>query len=380
MKIAVIRKKYDEFAGGGAEKYAAELVKGLIERGHKLTVFAEKFNIEKKKQKLKWKKVPENHLSFSGTTAFHNSVQKEINHKDYDIVYSLSRTYPSDVFRVTEQIHKVWLDIAYSLTGGINPRHRSIIKLEKETLKEENTKRVVCNSELTKNQIIDFFNYPAEKIKVIRNGLDRRKFYPPENNKEKKELRTLRNLPQDKIILLFAAGNFKIKGFNQLIDGLCKLKKTEKNKILLLVAGNDKKIKNFKLICQKTGVETRFEGHVQKMRDYYAMSDLFVYPSLYEPFANVCLEACACSLPVLTTKLNGSSEIIEDGKNGFLLENAFEIEGITEKLRNFINLSSEEIANFAQNAVKASDSFSWTKHIDELEKLFLEIKSDHSLR
>ena len=65
-----------------------------------------------------------------------------------------------------------------------------------------------------------------------------------------------------------------------------------------------------------------FEGPTRQIQDAYRAADLFVFPSLYDPFANVVLESLACGLPAITTTTNGSSEIITEGEDGYVIEGA----------------------------------------------------------
>ena len=65
-----------------------------------------------------------------------------------------------------------------------------------------------------------------------------------------------------------------------------------------------------------------FEGASTSIQEAYQKAELFVFPSLYDPFANVCLEALSCGLPVLTTTTNGSSEIITEGEDGHVVDGA----------------------------------------------------------
>jgi UDP-glucose:(heptosyl)LPS alpha-1,3-glucosyltransferase len=63
-----------------------------------------------------------------------------------------------------------------------------------------------------------------------------------------------------------------------------------------------------------------------------------VFPTLYDPFANVCLEALACGLPVVTTTTNGASEIIGEGREGYVIPG--EVEGMAEAI-------AEAVAGYA---------------------------------
>jgi UDP-glucose:(heptosyl)LPS alpha-1,3-glucosyltransferase len=373
MKIALLRRKFNINGGGGAEKVAANFVREFISRGHSISVFSEKFEGEIS-ENLKWEKIPKSAFALSGTSGFHKNVQKKLKGHNFDIVYSLCRTFPVDVFRVTEQLHAEWLPIYYSKYARFNPRHRSILDLEKKSLSTENTKHVVTNSELVKRQVIEKFNYPSEKITVVRNGVDKNIFYPAKSPQEKAELREELSLPQDKIILLFAAGNFKIKGLEQAIRSVSKIKESSRDKILLLALGGDTE-EPYMALAKELGIaeNIQFPGKKKNMRDYYSASDLLLYPSMYEPFANVCLEACACALPVLTTRLNGSSELIEDGVNGYLLENADELDKMTKCIEDFTEQNESEKESFIAKALEASKACNWITHADELEKIFKEL-------
>ena len=55
----------------------------------------------------------------------------------------------------------------------------------------------------------------------------------------------------------------------------------------------------------------RFLGVVQDMPALYGAADIFLLPTIYDPFSNACLEALAAGLPVVTTSANGFSEIME---------------------------------------------------------------------
>ena len=73
---------------------------------------------------------------------------------------------------------------------------------------------------------------------------------------------------------------------------------------------------------EKLGIDKRvsFWGPEKEIKKLYGMADVFVLPTIYDPFSNATLEAMATGIPVITTEHNGASEIIEDGVQGFIVD------------------------------------------------------------
>ena len=64
-----------------------------------------------------------------------------------------------------------------------------------------------------------------------------------------------------------------------------------------------------------------FLGPVRDLENFYAAADLFVLLPIYEPSANVCIEAMSAGLPVITTRYNGASEVMNPGHDGSIVGN-----------------------------------------------------------
>ncbi len=377
MNLAIIKKNFDE-NGGGAERYAAAVAAGLSKRGHSIAVLSEKF-VQPKTAEIRFVKVQRSVFrGFSRTSNFHRSVQKSLKNLDYDLSYALSRSFPTDIFRVSEQIHAVWAETGLSPAERLNPRHLELLSIEHQIFSPENTKALVCNSELTKKQIAERFKYPDEQIFHIRNGVDRSKFYPA-GQAEICEIRRKLNLEGGRAVLLFPAGNFKIKGISSIVRTIRSLPPELRDEILVLAIGGDIDKSQLSLF-EKNGLENlfRYDGRVKNMRDYYLASDLLFYPSVYEPFGNVCLEAAACGVPSLTTELNGSSELVDHGKSGFLVADAGRSDEMAKHISAFISMDKDKKMDFSRAAYKASLPYDWDRHMDELEALFRRLSIQRS--
>jgi UDP-glucose:(heptosyl)LPS alpha-1,3-glucosyltransferase len=76
----------------------------------------------------------------------------------------------------------------------------------------------------------------------------------------------------------------------------------------------------------------RFFGFQEQMPSFYGAADIFVLPSYYDPFGNVCLEAMACGLPVITTRETGVSELMAHGRSGFVMDHPENVSDLTNWL------------------------------------------------
>ncbi len=370
MKIAVIKKDYD-ILRGGAERYAVEACTRLAARGHRLTVFSETFNAPEMRG-IEWNAVPKAYLSaFSRTAAFHRMIQSgNFDFEGYDVTYALSRTYPCDVFRIAESVEAEWIGKRYSALQKLNPRHRGILKLEKRMYSPGRVGHVVTNAELTRKHIVSRYSYPEERITVIRNGVNIKQFFPAEYPGEKDELRGKLGLGKNDFIFMFAAANFRSKGLEHAIRAFTRLGQDFLSKSKLIVLGSYRP-DEFMALAKRLGVGGKllFQGRRTDIRDFYVASDIFLYPTIYEPCANVCLEACACGLPVITTSFNGASEIIENGVNGYVVPECADYDLMVENIRRFSDLDGGEKKSFSEKAVEASRQCDWETHVDILESV-----------
>ena len=79
-----------------------------------------------------------------------------------------------------------------------------------------------------------------------------------------------------------------------------------------------------------------------EIEKFYAAADLFVLPSIYEPFGNANLEALATGLPVITTKYCGAADIIDEKQNGLIVDDPFNPQEIAKNINILFNPSLRE--------------------------------------
>ena len=143
----------------------------------------------------------------------------------------------------------------------------------------------------------------------------------------------------------------------------------KKYKLIIVGKGNSNK---YKRLTEDLSLREQiiFAGPLLDTPSIYAASDVFLLPTLYDPFSNACLEAIATGIPLLTTKMNGASEIIVEGKNGFLIDDPRNAGVIAEKINLSIQLDKEELDRINRDIL---ERFSKQKDIKETISLYEEV-------
>lgn len=374
MKIAVIRREC-VFTKGGAERYAANLCRELARIGHEVFVLAEKCDPDLHPG-ITHISIPVSRLtSSSRNKSFHANSQKAIKQLQPDVVLALSRSFPADAFRVSDPLHTFWMSIRYPnrmnrFFQRLNPRHRTILQLEREILDPENTHCIITNSRLSKKIIGETSPFPLERIHVIYNGVDHEQFTPGNPVGEKREA----------IRLLFVGQDFKRKGLGPLIQAFAAVR-NRGVRCHLRVIGRDNP-KPYENMAADLGVTDHlsFEGPMRAIEEAYRAADLFVFPSLYDPFANTCLEALACGLPVLTTTTNGSSEVVTDGIDGFIVDGSAEglAARLARKIEEYCAMTAEKREEMKLFAVRKAAQYTIENNAQAMVEV-LKQKDTHGL-
>ena len=160
----------------------------------------------------------------------------------------------------------------------------------------------------------DSFGVPAGKITVIQNPLDL------EEIRRKSAEAVPRGLFGGGPVLVAAGRLTELKGYSYLLKAFAMLARESPARLLILGEGEERQ--KFEELAAGLGISgrVRFLGFDRNPFRYMGRASAFVFPSLYEGFPNVIIEAMACGAPVISTDCqSGPSEIITDGKDGLLV-------------------------------------------------------------
>jgi len=160
----------------------------------------------------------------------------------------------------------------------------------------------------------------AGKITIIPNPVDTARFRKPEDFASDSLRLDLGCTMSDLLLCFCALGNFERKGLRFAIEALAELANPRVR--LVVVGGSAGEIAEYEKICidHSVGTRVRFVGMQQDIRPYLWCSDVFLFPSSYEAFPLVSLQAAAAGLPLIATRVYGVDEFMIDGKTGWIVE------------------------------------------------------------
>lgn len=188
---------------------------------------------------------------------------------------------------------------------------------------------------------------------VIPNGVDPDRFRPPTPD-ERAAARERFRLGDDDRVALFVGGEFQRKGLGVLLEAMA----SAPTVLLLVVGGDVKMVAKVTARAEELGVADRVMliGEQSDPAPYYAIADMFVMPSAYESFGLVLLEALACGVPVIATRVGVAPQVIRDGINGFLVER--DPQEIADRMEQIAALDDPAPLNAA--AREAIAEYSWS--------------------
>ena len=345
MKIALVHIKH---AGdGGIEKYLNNLSSHLADKGHDVTIVCRRHE-EPHHPKIKFVKLKPIALGPAHRIwTFAKAVEKHVQQVKYDVVYGLGKTWSQDIIRLGFGLHETYLKQAHIYSRSPKQimlgRDRIVNKIEltieRKAFSNPNLKKVITNSKMVAEDVKNRYKLADDKIEVIYNGVDLNRFNPENTGKWRNSIRVEFGFTENDFILLYLGTNYGRKGLDRLLNAMPPVVK-EKTAIKLLVVGYGSRIDEFKKLAEELGMADNvvFAGGRRDTEALYSASDLFVLPTRFDPFANTTIEAMASGLPVITSIENGAHELISNGVEGTVLEDADNVTKFSDVLTHWCNV------------------------------------------
>ncbi|PIR01173.1 MAG: hypothetical protein COV66_02890 [Nitrospinae bacterium CG11_big_fil_rev_8_21_14_0_20_45_15] len=366
MKIAVIRQKYVNY--GGAESFVANYAEAMAEEGHEIHIFANKWTASKHAN-IHIHPVPAIKInSFIRSLSFAWFAGRAVRRGSFDIIQSHERIFSQDVFRAGDGCHKQWLELRKKnlsplkqLTLALSPFHWLILQLEKSIFETSACKKVIAISEMVKNDIQRHYRIPDEKIVVIYNGVSLQRFHPDKKKSQGEAVRRTLGVRPEETLILHVGSGFERKGTATLLRALQELPDLPWRLALLGKANWAQKLQGLPQAIQNKIIPL---APVDDVENYYASADLFVLPSIYEPFGNAVLEALATGLPVIVSRTCGSAEILTPDEEGMILENPEDFHELADKISRLCDANLREL--MGRKARTLAEQFTGKRNAQEM--------------
>ena len=364
MKIAIIVSLFPPNKPGGTEIAAYNLAKHLAKRGHDIyviTSYDERYYLPSGfphiyeengfyVHRISWSRIP-----IIGVFSFLVKFFFKIRSIKPDIVQALDLN-----MGLAAWLPKKILKIPYVVWG----RGDDVYKINR--FERIRTKPILQNADailaLTENMQIKLKNIYNTEIFIVPNGIDLEEYAGETLFPDKKT---------DTKNILFVGRLRPVKGVQYLITAMKKIHE-EMPDAKLIIVGEGEERECLAALSIQLGIQkyVKFIGKVEheKVKTFMQQADVFVLPSLSEGFPNVILEAMACGLPVIATRVGGIPDIISNGTNGYLVD----VKDTNDMANKIIFLLSDDILRkkISDNNRDLVKKYAWDNVTIELEKIY----------
>lgn len=375
MKILMLTWEYPPRIVGGIARVVHDLSKRLIKDGHEVTVVTYRDNADvpeyENDKGVNVYRVdnymihPNNfidwimQLNFNMLSKATEIINKEggfdvIHAHDWLVTYAAKSLKNAYYIPIVATIHAT----EAGRNSGIHDETQRYINDTEWLLTYEATE-VIVNSNYMKNEIQRLFGLPFDKINVIPNGINLSNFTGIERDYDFRRQYAMDN---EKIILYVGRLVYE-KGVQHLIAAMPKIL-SNYNDAKLIIAGRGGMMDELRAEASNLGLNDKiyFTGYLnsKQVQKMYKCADVAVFPSTYEPFGIVALEAMLAGVPTVVSDVGGLDEIVTHGVDGMksYAGNANSIaDSVTALL--YDHQLATNVSKKAKQKVK--DQFNWEK-------------------
>ena len=326
---------------GGADKFNIDFLKGLKKKYSVTAIFT---NISDNEWLSEIKKYVDSYYilpSFLDRKYWHQFLEYLIRKNNTKLIFNTNSIYGYMVLpylknkfnniRIMDYIH---MEEWYNRNGGYSRDSSSVASVIDKTL--------VCNKN-SENILVDFFKRKPTEIETVYIGVDENKFNNDYTKKQIIELKNKYEIPLDKKVITFIA---RIADQKRpfLLAEIIKSYMKKHDDSLFLICGDGPLLEQLKDEIKKNKLQDYviFLGSIKNTKEIYAISDCTLNCSIKEGLALTTYESLSMGIPVVSSKVGGQAEIIDDTA-GFVIETKQLEEDVLD-----YNYDDEEIEKFVK--------------------------------
>ncbi|MBN3555892.1 N-acetyl-alpha-D-glucosaminyl L-malate synthase BshA [Fictibacillus nanhaiensis] len=366
---------------GGSGVVATELGKLLAEKGHEIHFITSSvpFRLGKFYPNIFFHEVEVNHYSVfkyppydlalaSKMAEVAKREKLDLLHVHYAVPHAvcavLAKQMLNDEMKIVTTLHGTDITVL-----GYDPSLSEMIKfgIEKSDV-------VTSVSHQLKADTLELLNIDKEIIPV-HNFVDERVYYRRSNNAE---LRETYGIDENEKVIVHISNFRKVKRLEDVIKSFALIRKELTSKLLLI--GNGPELTTACELVRELDIEddVLFLGKQENVGELFSICDLKLLLSEKESFGLVLLEAMACGVPVIGTKIGGIPEVIVDGETGFMVELG-RPESVAEKAIALLK-DEEKLMTFRENSVRhVKENFLSDKIVSIYEDIYYSLLEDRSV-
>ena len=368
---------------GGCETYIADLSNRLVADGHQVHLYACRWDAASLPGAMTFHELPNlGGPRFLRPWRFGKACLRALADQRHDVTVGFDKTWDLDVLYPQGGLHRASADhnlgkFASPLVRAaahalklFDPAHWSYSLLERRQYLREKKPLIVVNSLMVRDHFQHYYSVSAKDLHVVRSSIDTSRFPEHDRLKVRQEMREAWGLGPSHTVALFAAMNYRLKGLDPLLRGVARMRETpeyrERAEAFRLVVVGNPKFAAYQRLADRLGIaaQVRFVGHCREMKNAYFASDFLVHPTFYDPCSLVVLEALACGLPVITTRVNGASELLSPPLEGFVLDDPHDCEQMAWSLGMLLDPVRRHACTVA--ARKTGTQWTFEQHYQQL--------------
>ncbi len=176
----------------------------------------------------------------------------------------------------------------------------------------------VAVTPIIEQRALSGFKLSATKVKMIENGIDISSI----NQQSGRDIRAQHGITENQILILSVANLRPVKGFAHILSGITLLSERERQRYRFVFVGKDQSNGTYQHMAKDLGVNECiiFAGFQEHVVDYLHAADIFLLASESEGLPLSLLEALSSKTPAIATAVGGIPSVIENGKNGLLIQ------------------------------------------------------------
>jgi len=365
-----------------ASRYVIEVSRYFCDKGHEVHVFTSEWdNLDKR---VVIQKIPKiTNIFFIQEMIFLIITSIILKFYKFDVTLSQATRYFSPDVCEMQFVYKRWSEERKSSKNvgkdlklkfrELRLRGQDIFSPFMEGFNLRNCKQIIAISDIVKKEIENLYKISPDKINIVHSGANL-EFFNPKKKKYRNQIFKRHGIDQKNILLIFVGNPFDRKGLEYVIRALPKVKNKKTN--LLVIGRKDvSDMPFYQKLSEELNIakKIKFIGLTPEVDKYLASSDMFLFPTLYEPFGLVILEAMSSGIPVITSKAAGAAELIENMKDGIILKNTKDYNEIAQKI-NYLLEDKERMKEMGKRARMRAEKYSWNAAAEKMLKVFEKVK------